>query len=66
MKYSDNKYLVLVDPLLRRLQREYDDALWADAADHNYHTDYDYQTAEREITRLKEAQQKGEMYDPIF
>ena len=66
MKYSDNKYLVLVDPLLRRLQREYDDALWNDAADHSYYTDYDYQTAEREITRLKEAQQKGEMYDPIF
>jgi hypothetical protein len=60
MKYSDNKYLVLVDPLLRRLQREYDDALWADAED------YDYHVAEREITRLKEAQQKGEMYDPVF
>jgi hypothetical protein len=60
MKYSDNKYLVLVDPLLRRLQREYDDALWADAED------YDYNIAEREITRLKEAQQKGEMYDPVF
>ena len=60
MKYSDDKRLVLVNPLLRRLQREYDDALWQGAED------YDYYIAEREITRLKEAQQKGEMYDPIF
>ena len=60
MKYSDDKRLVLVDPLLRRLQREYDDALWQGSED------YDYYIAEREITRLKEAQQKGEMYDPVF
>jgi hypothetical protein len=60
MKYGYDKRLVLVDPLLRTLQREYDDALWAEAED------YDYHVAEREIHRLKEAQQKGEMYDPVF
>ena len=60
MKYGYDKRLVLVDPLLRTLQREYDDALWTEAED------YDYHVAEREIHRLKEAQQKGETYDPIF
>ena len=60
MKHTPNNGLVLVDTTLRTLQREYDDALWEGSED------YDYYIAEREIARLKEAQEKGEMYDPVF
>jgi len=52
--------LVVIDTVLRSLEREFEDVLW-DGADIK-----DYVHIEKEITRLKEAQQRGEVYDPLF
>lgn len=55
--------VLVIDTILRNLERTYEDALWNATANYN---DPDLMAIEREIYRLKEAQQKGEMYDPIF
>ena len=52
--------LVVINTVLRSLEREFEDVLW-DGADIK-----DYVHIEKEITRLKEAQQRGEVYDPLF
>lgn len=62
MKYSDNEYLVLIGPLLRGLERKYDDAVW-EGSDED---DPDMVNINREIARLKQAEERGEIYDPTF
>ena len=52
--------LVVINTVLRSLEREFEDVLW-DGADIK-----DYVHIEKEIIRLKEAQQRGEVYDPLF
>jgi len=62
--YKDQPRGVLViDTVLRNLERTYEDNLWNHTANYN---DPDMKVLEREINRLKEAQQKGDVYDPVF
>jgi hypothetical protein len=62
--YKDQpRGVLLIDTVLRNLERTYEDNLWNCSANYN---DPDMRVLDREINRLKEAQQKGEMYDPVF
>lgn len=61
--------VLLIDTVLRNLERTYEDNLWNCSANYNDPSvgdTYDMMMIEREINRLKEAQMKGNVYDPIF
>lgn len=60
MEPEEKNGVVYVDSLLRYLQRKFDDLVWEDS------DDADLIMIEKEIHRLNEAQERGEIYDPKF